>query len=185
MKIGFPVIATWISVLSDSGLLHGEREEEGILAATQIVGERRLSDLRWWLTQQPPELVRRQRTAAIELCIWMAVVDRVIDAEERELLKAVIQSADLPPHEEHRLYELLGAALGDLRKLTHVETLAEVLDHQTLRELMLAMTWHVAMIDGFIDKLEEESYERLAAIFSVDYVDAIRIRETLMLGSGL
>jgi len=40
-----------------------------------------------WLTALPRDVVRQQRSAAIELCIWMAVVDRVIDPAERELLQ--------------------------------------------------------------------------------------------------
>lgn len=179
MSTNLPVIATWVGVLSDSGLLRGEREAEGVILATQVVGEQRLSELRYWLAQQTPASIVAQRTAAIELCIWMAVVDRVIDPSERELLSEVICSANLDGREEQRLLGLLASALSDVRKLTHVETLAELLDHPTLRELMLAMTWHVALIDGYIDDLEVASYHRLAAIFGVDANSAQRIKTVL------
>ncbi len=179
MSTKLPVIATWVGVLSDSGLLHGEREAEGVILATHVVGEARLGELRSWLGQQPPANLLGQRSAAIELCIWMAVIDRVIDPTERELLSEVIRSANLDPREENRLLGLLTSALGDVRKLAHIETIAEVLDHPTLRELMLAMTWHVALSDGYIDDLEVASYNRLARIFGVDGASSQRIQSLL------
>ena len=109
----------------------------------------------------------------------MAVVDRVIDPIERDLLKEVIRSADLDGAEEARLDALLSAALGDARKLKHVETLAEILDHPVLRELVLALSWCVATIDGFVDDLEVASFDRLAGIFGVDRDVAERIRGAL------
>ncbi len=161
-------INTWIAVLSGGGLLHGEREAEGVVLATRIVGEERLSRLRGWLEVQAEEDLSEIRSAAIELCMWMAVADRVIDPRERELLGDIVRSSGLSATEETRLLALLPAALSDVRRLPHVETLAERLDHPVLRELMLALVWHVARADGFVDALEGTSYERLAAIFGVE-----------------
>lgn len=166
-------------MLSGRGLLRGEREEEGVVLATRIVGEERLSELRDWLEALPPEQLDALRGAAVELCIWMAVADRVIDPAERDLLADIVRASGLGADEEERLVRLLAAALGDVRKLAHVETLAERLDHPILRELMLAMTWHIARADGFVDALEDQSYERLAGVFGVDMITADRIREAL------
>lgn len=174
---GPSVIETWVRVLSDGGVLHGEREEAGVVAASRVVGESRLSELRDWMAAQGPPSQHRVRAAAIELCIWMAVVDRVIDPSERGLLVEVIRSSTLEPPEQARLERLLSIALSDTRKLAHVETLAEILDHPTLRELMLALSWHVANVDGFVDDLERASFERLAGIFGVDPAVADQIRE--------
>ncbi len=176
---GVSLVTTWIAVLSDSGLLHGERQAQGVAAAARIVGEERLAELRGWLSTQHPAFIERQRSAAIELCIWMSVVDRVLDPREREMLKEIILSTQLKSEESERLLALLTTALGDVRRIAHVETLAEVLDHPTLRELMLAMTWSVAMIDGFVDDLEVANYHRLAAIFGVEPAAAQRIQELL------
>jgi uncharacterized tellurite resistance protein B-like protein len=173
------VIATWISVLSETGLLHGERAEAAVVLATKIVGEARMSELRAWLHGEPRERILALRAAAIELCIWMAVVDRVVDPKEREILRDAILAAELPTGEELRLDGLLASALSDSSKIAHIETLSEVLDHPVLRELMLAMTWLIATADGFVDALEVESFERLAAIFGVDGTTAERMKNVL------
>lgn len=179
MRAGSNAIATWVSVLSGGGLLHGEREAEGALLATHVVGEERLSQLRAWLEVQPHEDVDDMRSAAIELCMWMAVADRVIDPAERELLADIVRSSSLSPKEEARLLDVLPAALTDVRSLPHIETLAERLDHPVLRELMLALVWYVARADGFVDALEGTSYERLAAIFGVEPEVAAAISDVL------
>ena len=173
------MIATWISVLSETGLLHGERAEAAVLLATKIVGEARMSDLRGWLHEQPHDRILSLRAAAIELCIWMAVVDRVVDPKERELLRDAILAAELHTGEELRLDGLLASALSDSSKIAHLETLAEVLDHPVLRELMLAMTWLIATADGFVDTLEVESFERLGALFGVEPASAERVKSVL------
>ena len=172
-------INTWIAVLSGGGVLHGEREAEGVVLASRIVGEERLSQLRAWLEVQTEEDVADIRSAAIELCMWMAVADRVIDPRERELLADIVRSSGLTSIEETRLLTLLPAALSDVRRLPHVETLAERMDHPVLRELMLALVWHVARADGFVDALEGTSYERLAAIFGVEQDVAAAISDVL------
>ncbi len=172
-----------MAILSCGGLLHGERETSGAIAAIELVGEARLSDLRRWLGARSPEAIRRIRGAAIELCIWMAVADRVIDPAERDALGDIIETSGLGGEEEARLMGLLGAALGDVRSVHHLETLAEELDHPVLRELMLALTWHMAEADGFVDTLEGASHDRLAGIFGVEPATAARIRHRLD-GSG-
>lgn len=179
MSLGAREIRTWVALLSSGGILHGERETSGALAAIEVVGEDRLSELREWLGSQPPEAVQRVRGAAIELCIWMAVADRVIDPAERDAIADIIETAGLDAETETRLLGTLTAALGDVRRVHHVETLAESLDHPVLRELMLALTWHMAAADGFVDVLEGASHDRLAAIFGVDPAVAARIRHKL------
>lgn len=175
VPLGAEAINTWVSLLSGGGILRGEREAAGAVLAGRIVGEARLSELRGWLGTLPADQLEDIRSAAIALCMWMAVADRVIDPRERELLGDVVRASGLSPAEEQNLLQLLNAALGDVRRLPHVETLAERLDHPVLRELMLALAWHVANADGFVDALEGSSYGRLAAIFGVEPIVAERI----------
>ncbi len=175
-------ISTWVAVLSGGGLLRGERQAAGAELATLIVGEERLSELRGWLEHQSDARVADIRSAAIELCVWMVVADRVIDPRERDLLADIIRASGFSAAEEARLLALLPAALGDVRQLPHVETLAERLDHQVLRELMLALVWHVASADGFVDALEGFSYARLSGIFGVTPDVAARISRAM--GAG-
>jgi uncharacterized tellurite resistance protein B-like protein len=179
VSLGPSAIATWVAVLSGGGLLHGEREAKGVELASSIVGEARLSELRGWLEARNQEDLADIRSASIELCMWMAVADRVTDPAERDLLGDIVRASGLSPDEEARLLALLPAALGDVRSLPHLETLAERLDHPVLRELMLALAWYVAGSDGFVDALEDTSYERLAGIFGVDPSTASAISKTL------
>ncbi len=168
MPLGADAIDTWVAVLSGGGLLHGEREAAGVALASRIVGEERLRDLRVWLEARTATDLAELRTAAIMLCMWMAVADRVIDPAERELLGDIVRTSGLSPADEQHALAVLQDALGDVRRLPHVETLAEELDHPVLRELMLALAWYVAKADGFVDALEHSSYARLAAIFGIE-----------------
>ncbi len=170
------VVARWINLLSGSALLFGEGAEEAAAAAALLVGEDELARLREHLATLSHDQVEELRTSAVEIAIWMAVADRVVDPRERRALVDLIDQAELPQEAAQRLQELSRQALGDVRRLSHLETLAERAEHPPLRELFLGIAWHVAIADGFVDDLERQSFERLSAIFGVDppRADAIR-----------
>lgn len=174
------VVSSWVALLSPTALLHGPRDEWAVHAATRVVGEARLAELREYLSGQPQDRAAELRSAAVELCIWMAVSDRVVDPREREMLIEVVGQAELPRQETVRLIELCRSALSDVRKLSHPETLAERADHPVLRELLLAVAWQVALADDFVDDLELRSFERLAGIFGIEHADKERIRAALV-----
>lgn len=173
------VVSSWVALLSPTALIHGARDEWAVHAATRVVGEERLAELREFLTGEPADRAAELRSAAIEICIWMAVSDRVVDPREREVLADLVERAELPDTETRRLVELCRSALSDVRKLSHPETLAERADHPVLRELLLALAWQVALADDFVDDLEIRSFERLAGIFGIEVADRERIRAAL------
>jgi uncharacterized tellurite resistance protein B-like protein len=173
------VVSRWVALLSPTALLHGSRDEWAVDAATRVVGEARLAELRQHLAGEPEQSAAGVRSAAIEICIWMAVSDRVVDPREREALADLVERAELGPTETRRLLELTRSALGDVRKLSHPETLAERVDHPVLRELLLAVAWQVALADDFVDDLELRSFERLAGIFGIEHADKERVRAAL------
>lgn len=173
------VVTSWVALLSPTALLHGARDEWAVHAAARVVGEARLAELREYLTGEPKDRAADLRSAAIEICIWMAVSDRVVDPVEREVLTDLVTRAELPAQETRRLVDLCRSALSDVRKLSHPETLAERADHPVLRELLLALAWQVALADDFVDDLEIRSFERLAGIFGIEPADRERIRTAL------
>ncbi len=174
------VVSSWVALLSPTALLHGARDERAARAAALVVGEARLAELREHLTCEPADRAADLRSAAVEICIWMAVSDRVVDPVEREALADLVLRAELPDSETRRLVELCRSALSDVRKLSHPETLAERADHPVLRELLLALAWQVALADDFVDDLEIRSFERLAGIFGIEAADRERIRTALV-----
>lgn len=169
------LVTRWVTLLSPTALLHGERDDWAVRAATRVVGETRLAELREYLEREPADRAAALRSAAIEICIWMAVSDRVVDPREREVLAEAVEGAELAPEETARLVELCRSALGDVRKLAHPETLAERADHPVLRELLLALAWQVALADDYVDDLELRSFHRLAGIFGIEEADQQRI----------
>lgn len=171
------VIATWIGALTGGGVLFSEDEERGVRAAILLVGEARLAELRTWFQHQDGQRRQEIRYAALTLAMLVLVADRALPIEEQELFDRLLDAAQLPERDRARARELLGHATRDPRKLPHPETIAEALDHDALRELMLGMAWHVALIDGRIELGEDALYVRLARLFGVDDEVAARIRE--------
>lgn len=171
------VIATWIGALTGGGVLFSEQEERGVRAAILLVGEDRLADLRDWF--QHSDAPRRQevRHAALSLAMLVLVADRALPLAEQELFEQLLDAAQLPERERLHARELLGLATQDPRRLPHPETIAEALDHDALRELMLGMAWHVALIDGRVELGEDALYVRLSRLFGIEDARAERIRE--------
>lgn len=173
------VIATWVGALTRGGVLFSETEERGVRAAILVVGEARLAELRSWFSALPPEGRYAIRQSALALGMLVLVADRALAPEERDLFERMLDAAELPEAERAGLRGLLAQAVLDPRRLPHPETIAEALDHPTLRELMLGMAWHVALVDGRIELGEDALYTRLARLFGVDDAQAVRIRELL------
>jgi uncharacterized tellurite resistance protein B-like protein len=173
------VVSSWVALLSPNALLHGARDEAAVHAAARVVGEPRLAELRQYLTEEPDDRAVLLRSAAIEICIWMAVSDRVVDPVEREVLADLVARAELPAAETVRLIDLCRSALGERLGMRELADIAERADHPVLRELLLALAWQVALADDFVDDLEIRSFERLAGIFGIEAADRERIRSAL------
>ena len=162
-------MATWVGALARGGVLLNDTEEEGAHVALGILGEEGLSSLREWFASQTPDVVDRERRGAIHACIWMAQADREIATEEIELLQQVIESSELPP----KVCEELEAAIDEPLE---PEDIAEELTQPGLRELMLGLTWQLAMIDDSLHDAERSAHEELAEVFEVGDERAAEIR---------
>lgn len=165
-------MATWLGTLTRGGLLIGSTEESGIMVAIDVVGEDRLSDLREWIAGQKAEVRERERRAALECCIYMAHADRDVAPEETALLEQIIDRSDLELEEEETLRDML-------LHPPDLDGIAERLTHPVLREILLALAWELAAVDGRIDDAEQDFFGDLAGRLGVDSARAGEIRDAV------
>ncbi len=165
-------MSTWIGTLSRGGFLTSDLEEAGIAVAAFVVGEERLSELREWMSAQARDVVHREEEAAIEVCIWMAHADRHLAPEEREMLERIVLASQLGTTARDRL----AVAIDHPPSLTAME---ERLTHPVLRELMLALSWELALADGRIERSETDFYASLAERLGVTPERADELRDAV------
>lgn len=166
-------MSTWLGTLARGGVLRNTDEEAGVAVAAYVVGEQRLSELRQWMAAQPPDVVTREQTAAIEVIIWMAQADRNLDPAERKMLEDVVTASGLD-------FEAQEALVGSIdRPEGRLEGIEQRLTHAVLRELLLALSWELALADGRIDASEREFYTELAERLSIEPARAAEIRSAV------
>ena len=165
-------MATWLGTLARGGVVSEEHAKAGIAVAAYVVGEGRLNELREWLSTAAPEVQEREQTAAIEVCIWMAHADREVDAEERWMLKQIIEAAELDE----------GARDHMIQQSQEAPSLARLdkrVTHPVLRELLMALAWELAASDGRIMRAELDFYDGLAKRLGIDPDRAVAIRAAI------
>jgi tellurite resistance protein len=165
-------MATWLGALRRSGVVHGADAEAGEGLAAFVLGERRLDELQTWLAHAHPEEIEREKQAAIEVCIWMAHADRVLEPEERALLREIIDASGLS---DDVRAELTVATLDP----PSLRGLDRRLRQPVLKELLLALAWELAMADGRVTRAESDFYRGLAARLGVPVDRAEAIREAI------
>jgi tellurite resistance protein len=161
----------WLGLLARGGVLQ-DAGAAGRAVASFVVGEERVEELAAWFEAQDVEGARRERRAAVELCIWMAHADRDVSPEERLLLRQLVARSGLDADTQDELVH----AVHHPAPIDRVE---QRLTHPVLRELMLALAWELAMADGRIDGAELELYASLAGRFGIAPERATEIRDAL------
>jgi uncharacterized membrane protein YebE (DUF533 family) len=161
-------MATWLGLLARGGVLD-EAAEAGEAVAMYVVGEERVRELSAWFAEQTSDRVRSERRAAIELCIWMAHADRSIDPEERFLLRQLVAASGLDDDTQDELVE-------SVHTPPPIDGIEERLTSPVLRELMLALAWELAMVDGRVSDEETALYADLAKRLAVSTERAAQIR---------
>lgn len=162
-------MSSWLGSLSRGGVIEGE---SGDAVAAYVVGAERLAELRGWLSGQPEAIRRRERRAAIEVCIWMANVDRNLDAEEAAMLRELIGRSGLPDEDQDQL-------VAESHDPPSLEDLEERLTHPVLHELLLALAWELASADGRIERSERDFFQGLAKRLRVEPVRAAEIQRSI------
>jgi uncharacterized tellurite resistance protein B-like protein len=165
-------IASWLGALSRAAVLRDSWQEAGDAVASYVVGEPRVEELRAWLSSQTPEVATRERRAAIEVCIWMVHADRDVDPEETDLLREIIASSQLDEDTQDLL-------VREAHELPSLRSLEKRLTHPVLRELLLALCWELASVDGRVAKTERDLYTGLAKRLGVSDVRAAEIQRAM------
>lgn len=163
------VMSSWLGALARGGVIEGEGQDA---LASFVVGEEQVAALRGWLAAQSEEVRLRERRAAIEVCIWMANVDRNLDAEEAAMLRELIGQSGLSDDVQDELV----AASHDLPSLDGLE---QRLTHPVLRELLLALAWELASADGRIDRAERDFYNGIGKRLEVSAARAAEIQRAI------
>ncbi|MFW6052044.1 MAG: DUF533 domain-containing protein [Myxococcota bacterium] len=172
MKEAPRAMATWIGTLARGGVLRSVTEEAGVAVAAYVVGEDRLSELRQFMSHQPPEVVKREQKAAIDACIWMAQADRKLDSTERELLERMVDASGLD-------YATQEALVASIDAPSSIEDVEQQLQHPVLRELLLALAWELALVDGRVAEGEKDFYTGLAERLSIEPARAEAIKRAV------
>lgn len=179
MNARVDAIATWAGALTRGGLLFSSAEERGVRMAVVLVGEARLAELRAWFEEQGVEARPAIRGAVLAFALHVLAADGECSKEEAAFLEELFDSCEVDQAEREALRELAFLAMTDRRKLPHPETIAETCDHPVLRELLLAIGWHIVLVDERTSDEELVLWERLAGIFAVDPERAREISETV------
>jgi len=114
----------------------------------------------------------RERRAAIEVCIWMVHADRKVDPEEVALLREIIARSALSEDVQDELVQAT-------HEPPSLERLEERLTHPMLRELLLAMSWELASIDGTVARAERDFYTGLSKRLGVGAARAAEIQRSI------
>ncbi len=163
------VMSSWLGSLARGGVIEGEGEDA---VAAFVVGETRVHELRDWLASESEDVRARECRAAIEVCIWMANVDRNLDPEEAAMLSEMIGRSGLTEDVQDELV----AASHDPPSLSELE---ERLTHPVLRELLLALAWELASADGRIDRSERDFFTGLGKRLDVSAARAAEIQRAI------
>jgi hypothetical protein len=144
-------LQSWLAALQASGVLARAPRWSG-RGVESVFPAPALAAARAWLAAQSPAVASRERRATIELCVWMAHVDRDVDPSERWILHDLVGGVDLDEDDSDALI----AATHDGLAIDGIEGR---LTHPVLRELALAVAWHLVLADGRISPEEQASWD--------------------------
>jgi tellurite resistance protein len=160
---------TWVGALGAREPATDE-EKKGEALAASVLGDEKLAALRSFFRDEAPEVVERERRAAVAACTWMARADRDVTDEEDELLSEVIAQSGLP-------FDSQLALLATVARPWPLEKIAAELTQPGLRELMLALAWKIAKADDEVAAAERNAHGALAEAFGIDETRARELRD--------
>lgn len=166
-------MAGWLGALGRAGLLLDPENETGPGSVAQyVVGEEAIGALRKFFASASAEVRDRERRAAIEVCIWMVHADREVDPEEVALLSEIIRKSGLPE-------EIQDELVAETHEPPSLDGIEERLTHPTLRELLLALSWELASIDGNVARAERDFFTGLSKRLDVKPARAAEIQRAV------
>ena len=163
----------WLGALGKVGVIDASADDEGSTAVAQfVVGEEAVTTLRDFFASATPEVRERERRAAIEVCIWMVHADRKFDPEEVAMLREIIGRSGLSDDVQDEL-------VRGTHEPPSLDGIEERLTHPVLRELLLALSWELASIDGSVAKAERDFYTGMSKRLGVSAVRAAEIQRAM------
>lgn len=165
-------MAGWLGALGHVGLIDGEGTTTSAVVAQYVVGEPAIKSLRDFFVRAPADVRDRERRAAIEVCIWMVHADRKVDPEEVALLREIIGRSGLSDDVQDELVQAT-------HEPPSLEAIEDRLTHPVLRELLLALSWELASIDGSVANAERDFYTGLSKRLGVSAVRAAEIQRAI------
>lgn len=165
-------MAGWLGTLGKVGLIEGSDDDTSTVVAQYVVGEQGIASLRDFFASASPEVRERERRAAIEVCIWMVHADRKVDPEEVALLREIIGRSGLSDDAQDEL-------VAETHEPPSLEGVEDRLTHPVLRELLLALSWELASIDGTVARAERDFYTGLSKRLGVSAVRAAEIQRAI------
>lgn len=164
----FDAMITWVGAALQ-GTPWNEAQLESLPWADALLGAGAMESIHGDFAGKPPDQAERERVGAILACIWVAQADRVITEEERAALAAVVESAGVAPWRRTELLDAIETPVA-------LEGILTELTHPRLRELVLALGWHIAASDHDIADEERAALATLARALeiSAERVTAIR-----------
>ena len=163
----------WLGTLGHVGVIDAADDDEGsTVLANFVVGEDGVAAIRAFFASATPEVRDRERRAAIEICIWMMHADRQVDPEEVAMLREIIGRSGLPDEVQDELVQ----GTHEPPSLVGIE---DRLTQPALRELLLALCWELASVDGTVAKAERDFYTGMSKRLGVGPARAAEIQRAM------
>jgi hypothetical protein len=163
----------WLGTLGHVGVIDADSDDEGATAlATFVVGEEGVASLRSFFAKATPDVRERERRAAIEICIWMMHADRQVDPEEVAMIREIIGRSGLSDDVQDELVQ-------GTHEPPSLEGIEDRLTQPALRELLLALCWELASIDGTVAKAERDFYTGMSKRLGVGAARAAEIQRSM------
>jgi uncharacterized tellurite resistance protein B-like protein len=163
----------WLGTLGHVGVIDAGADDEGSTAlANFVVGEEGVETLRGFFADATREIRDRERRAAIEICIWMMHADRKVDPEEVAMIREIIGRSGLPDDVQDELVQ-------GTHEPPSLEGVEDRLTQPALRELLLALCWELASVDGNVAKAERDFYTGMSKRLGVGPARAAEIQRSM------
>lgn len=165
-------MATWLAGLAKPTLRMGPMEKAGQSMANYVLGQGKLHEIRSWFAFQSDEVQERELAGTLTAIVYMAHADDELHETEREFLEKLIDEAGLSDPTTDELRSQLGTRPS-------LDGLSARITNTDLREVLLALSWEMAMADERIAPEEQAAYNALAQSLGVPAERAESLRDSL------
>lgn len=117
------------------------------------------------------------RIAAAALLVEIMVTDRLISEDEETMITSLLEdSFGLSPSEAQELFKLARQEVAEATSLYQFTGLVNECFSAEQKFDLLTQTWQVALVDGSLDKYEENLIRRLADLLHIGHSRFIKAK---------